>query len=68
MIENPLWKNAEAEEKFKKTEFNFHVFLKTLIHKTSADPKLLQVKICLRNNHEERGLERISPVFNKLTD
>ena len=67
MIEKPKIVNAEAEENLRKSEFNFMVDLKTLIHKISVDPQLLRLKICLRNDHKERAPEEISPVFIEFT-
>ena len=66
VIEKPIIKNAEAEGNFRKAKFNFIVGLKTLVRKTSVDPKLIQLKICLRNNQKKRALEDISPVFIEL--
>ena len=61
-------KIAEAEENPKKAELNFMVDVKTLIHKTSVDPKLLHLKICLRNNRKERAPENFSPVLSKVIE
>ena len=45
---------------------------KTLIRKISVDPKLLQMKTCIRNNQKKRAplppSEETSPVFTKLTE
>ena len=60
-------KDAEAEDKLKKAEFIFMIDPKTLIHKTSVDPKMLQLKICVRNKQKERPPEKLSPVFSKIT-
>ena len=49
VIEKPKRKNTQAQEFLKKTEFSFKVSLETLLHKTSVDPRLLQLKICGRN-------------------
>ena len=49
IIENPKIVIAEAEQTFKKAEFNFMMDLKTLIHETSVDAKLLQLEIYLQN-------------------
>ena len=43
------------------------VDLKTLIHKTSVDPKLLQLKRCVRNKLKDRDPEEFSPVFIEIT-
>ena len=51
--EKPKVKNDESEENWKKAEHNFMVDLKTLRHKTSVDPKLLQLKICVGNKQKE---------------
>ena len=41
---------------------------KALINrKLSVDPKLLQSKICLRNNQNEQAPEKFNPVFTKIT-
>ena len=61
-------KSTEAEQNFEKAEFIFMTDLKTLIHKTSVDPKLLQLKICVRNKHKERALEEFSLVFSEITE
>ena len=63
MREKPIIKNIKAEENLRKAKFTFMVGLKTLIRKSSVDPKLIQLKINLRNNQKERALEDISPVF-----
>ena len=68
VIEKPKMKNAEAQENLQKGGFNFMVALKTLINKTSVDPKLRQLKISLRNNQKERASEELSPVSNELTE
>ena len=49
VMEEPKTKNAEAEENLRKAESIFVVHLKILIHKTSADEKVPQLEICLRN-------------------
>ena len=67
MIDQPKTKSAEAEENLKKSEFNFMIHLKTLIHKTSVDPKLLQLKICVCNKQRDRAGKKISPVYSKIT-
>ena len=56
VIDKPKPRNAEAGENLKKAEFHFMVDLKTLIHETSVDPKLLQLKICLLKNGLKKGL------------
>ena len=43
------------------------VDFKTLIHKTSVDPKLLELKFCVRNKQEERRPNDFSPVFTRIT-
>ena len=43
--EKPKIKNAQVNESLKKAVFNFMVDLKTLLQKTSVDPKLLQLKV-----------------------
>ena len=43
------------------------IYLKPLLHKTSVIPKLLQLKICVRNKQKEGALEEFSPIFNKAT-
>ena len=58
---------AEAEENVKKSKFNFMGDLKTLIHKISVDPELLQMKVCLRNRQKERTPKK-SPIFTELTN
>ena len=50
MDENPEFLNAEAEENFMEAEFNVMVDIKNLIYKTSVDPKLQKLKVCLRRN------------------
>ena len=60
VIDKPKPRNAEAEKNLKKAEFNFMVDLKTLIHETSVDPKLLQLKICLLNNELPKNFLRFS--------
>ena len=44
--------NDEAEEHLKNTKLDFLIVFKTLIRKTSVDPKLLQLKILLPNNQK----------------
>ena len=68
VIEKPKTKNAEAKEKLEKAEFNFMIYLKTLIHKTSVDPKLLTLKLCVRNKQKERAPEQFCPVFSKIPE
>ena len=41
---------------------------KTLIHQTSVDPKLLQLRICLRINQKQSAVEEFSPVSNEPTE
>ena len=55
--------NAEAEENFKKADFNFMVELNTLIHKNN--PKLLKLRIYSKNNQKERATKKFSPVFTE---
>ena len=68
IVEKPKVVNVKAEEILRKAEFTFLVGLKTLINKTSVDPKLLQLKICLRNNQKERAPKEYTPVFCKVTE
>ena len=68
VIDIPKTKSAEAAENFKKAEFNFMIDLKTLKHKTSVDPKLLQLKICVRNKQKDRAPEEFSSVFSEITE
>ena len=44
MTEKPKIVNAETEEYLKKADFNFMVDIKTLMNKTSVDPKMVQRK------------------------
>ena len=67
VIEKLKMKSTEAHENLKKAELNFMIDLKTLIHKTSVDTKLLQLKICVRNKQKEKAFEKFSPVFSKIT-
>ena len=67
VFEKPRTKNGQSEERLKKPEFNFMIDLKTLIYKTSVDPKLLQLKICVRNKQKKETPEEFSPVFSKIT-
>ena len=41
--------------------------LKTGIHKISVGPKLLQLKICVRNNQKNRAPEEFSSIFSEIT-
>ena len=43
------------------------IYSKTLMHKTSIDPKLLQLKICVRNKQRDRALKEFSPIFSEIT-
>ena len=67
VLEKPKLTNAEAEEKLKKTKINFMIHWKGLMHKTSVDSKLPQLKICVRDKQKERALEEYSPVFSEIT-
>ena len=42
--------------------------LKTLIYKMTVDLKLLQLKICVRNNQKDRAPEELSSVFSENTE
>ena len=44
VIKKPSTKSTETEENLKQAEFMFMIDQKILIHKTSVDPKLLQLK------------------------
>ena len=68
MIDKPKTKIAEAEENFKKAEFNFKIELKTLIHKSSVDPKFLQLKLCVRNKQKDRTPEELSLILSEITE
>ena len=68
VIEKQKMKSAAVEENMKKAEFNFMIDLEeTLLHKTSVDPKMLQLMICLRNRQKERAPEDFSPVCGEIT-
>ena len=56
--------NAAVEQDLKKAAFSSMVDLKTLIYKTSIDPKLLQLKNCLPKGSSP---QRFSEFFTKLT-
>ena len=66
VIDRPKTQNAKSEENFKEVEVIFMFDSKALIHKTSVDPNLLQLKVCIRNI--KKALEDTSTVFNKLTE
>ena len=66
IIDKPEIVNAEAGKNLIKAEFDFMVDFKTLIHKPSVDPKLLQLKNGLRNNQTERAPKKFLPVFTEL--
>ena len=68
VIEKPKTKKTEAEENLKEAEFNFMIDLRTLIHKTSVDPKLLQLKMCVRNKQKKGAPEEVSQVFSEITE
>ena len=55
VIEKPKMKNTQAGKNLKKTNFNFKVSLQTLLHKTSVDARLLQLKICARNQQKKKN-------------
>ena len=64
MIERTKIANAEAEENLTKAEFSFTADWKTLIHKTSVDPKVLQLKIChqiTKTSEPPKNLLQFSP-------
>ena len=44
------------------------IALKTLIHKTSFGPKMLQLKMCMRNNQKKSAPEKFSPVSSEITE
>ena len=66
MIEKPKQLNAKADKNLKKAEFMLD--LKTLIHKTSVDPKLLGLKVCLPNIRKQLAPEEFSPVFTEFSE
>ena len=66
--EEPKLKKAEAEKSLRKAKFNFTIDLKLPRHKTSVDPKLLQLKLYVRKKQNERVSEEFISVFNKITD
>ena len=68
MIGKPKIVSTEAEEIIKKAAFIFMMNSKTLISKTSANPKRLQVKICLQSSRKEWFPEEFSPIFTKLAE
>ena len=59
---------TETEENIKKTKFNFMIDLKTVIHKTSVDPSLLQLKKCVRNKWKDWAPGEFSPVHSKIPE
>ena len=67
IMEKPNIVIAKAFEKFKQADFKFMLDIKTLIHKTSVDPKLLELKICSRNSQMERAPDEYCPLFIELT-
>ena len=64
MVEKPTIKELKPKKNLEKSDLHFTVNLKVLLHKTSFDPKLLQLKKFSRNNQEERATEDVSPVLN----
>ena len=66
VIEKPKTKNTEDDENLKETECDFMIVLKALIHKTSLDPKLLQLKICKRNQQKQKAPEEIFSSFQRM--
>ena len=55
VTEMPMTKNSEAKEVLKRADFNFTVDLKTLLHKTLVDPKLLQLDIRVRKTQKRQA-------------
>ena len=68
VIDKSKTKNAEAGEKLSVTKFNFMIVWKALIHKTSRDPKLLQLKICVPKNQNDRAPEEVFPFLSEITE
>ena len=68
MVEKPKIKIAEAEESLRKAAFIFNVDQKTLIHKTTVYPKLVQWKICLNIKQKKRAPGSFFPVLTELTE
>ena len=68
IIEEPIIVNAKADKNLKKAEFDFIVDQKTLIHKSSVDPKVLQLRICPRKKPKRGSSRKNSPIFVELTE
>ena len=68
VIKRPKTEKSKPEENSKKAEFNFMTELKTLLHKTSVESKLPQLKICVRNNQKVRAPKEFSKVFSELIE
>ena len=53
LIEKLKTKNPETKKNLFKAKFMFMVEIKSPIHKTSVDPKMQPMKICVRNNRKK---------------
>ena len=68
VIDKTKIKSAEVQENLNKAQFNLLIHSKTLTHKTSVDPELLQRRICVRKKQKEKTPKEFYPVFNKITE
>ena len=66
IIGKPKFLNGKAEGNLKKAESEFMMYLKTLIHKALTDPKLLELKICLRGSQKRSKPRRIFSGFHRM--
>ena len=60
VIERSKTNKTEAEKNLKQAELDFMIYLKALLHKTPIDPKLIQLKICLKNQRKKGAPEVFS--------
>ena len=68
IIEKQLFVNAKAEKNLKKAESDFIVDQQTLIHKSSVDPKVLQMRIYPRKKPKRGSSRKDSSIFVELTE
>ena len=67
VIENKAIRNKKQEDNVRAAELDFMLDLETLIKETAADPNLIELRCCIKDNNLSQAPEAYKPIIKRLT-
>ena len=67
VIENKAIRNKKQEDNVRAAELDFMLDLETLIKETAADPNLIELRCCIKDNNLSLAPEAYKPIIKRLT-